>query len=379
MTHYAISRLTLNECRTYAGLRFEPALGLVALTGANGAGKTNLLEAISLLVPGRGLRAADFSAIARLGGTGAWAVAAHAVTPEGDVEIGTAWQPLIDEVPSTTRSVMVDGLVQRSSGALAQHLRMVWLTPAMDRLFSGSPGDRRRFLDRMVMLFDSDHGTRVAAFEKLMRERNRLLEEANADRAWLASLETQMVEMGVAIAAARVGAVAALTQHLHRDGSDSAFPWSEVAIEGVLESLVANRPALETEDHFRKLLHDGRSADRAAGRTLIGPHRSDLAVVHGPKAMAAEHCSTGEQKALLIGLVLAQARAIKAVHGGAPILLLDEIAAHLDEVRRKALFTLLEGLGGQCFMSGTEASLFDGAGASAVVYHVDNGRVFESV
>ena len=296
MTHYAVSRLTLNECRTYAGLRFEPALGLVVLAGANGAGKTNLLEAISLLVPGRGLRGADFSAIARHQGPGSWAVAAHAITPLGDVEIGTAWQPLIDDAPATTRSVMIDGLTQRSSGVLAQHLRMVWLTPAMDRLFAGSPGDRRRFLDRMVMLFDSDHGARVAAFEKLMRERNRLLEEINADRDWLSSLETQMAETGVAIAAARIGAVASLSRHLHWDGGNSAFPWSIVTIEGVLESLVANRPALETEDHFRKLLHDGRSADRATGRTLVGPHRSDLRVVHGPKAMAAEDCSTGEQK-----------------------------------------------------------------------------------
>ena len=259
MTHYAVSRLTLTDCRTYAGLRFEPARRLVALTGANGAGKTNLLEAISLLVPGRGLRGADFSAIARQQGPGSWAVAAHAQTPNNDVEIGTAWQPLIDEAPSTTRSVMVDGLVQRSSGALAQHLRVVWLTPAMDRLFSGSPGDRRRFLDRIVMLFDSDHGTRVAAFEKLMRERNRLLETTNADQTWLTSLETQMAETGVAIAAARVGAVAALTQHLRGVDFDAVFPWSQVTIEGVLETLVADRPALEIEDHFRKILLAGRA------------------------------------------------------------------------------------------------------------------------
>ena len=375
---YSVSRLTLTDFRNYASLRMEPHGRLVALTGANGAGKTNLLEALSLLVPGRGLRGAEFPQIARQGGSGSWAVAASAHCPEGDVQIGTAWQPLEGEETNQSRSVMIDGLQQRSSGALGNWLRMVWLTPAMDRLFTGSPGERRRFLDRMVMLFDAEHGTRVNAFEKLMRERNRLLEEVNADRAWLSSLEAQMAETGVAIAAGRVGALAHLVQYLSGADDASPFPWSRAMIEGTLEAHVGEWPAVESEDHYRHLLAEGRSADRAAGRALTGPHRSDLRITHGPKSMAAELCSTGEQKALLVGLILAQARAVRDLHGGAPILLLDEIAAHLDPARRTSLFALLEGLGGQVFMTGTEASLFDGAGPSAVVYQVENGRIFES-
>jgi len=375
---YSVSRLTLTDFRNYASLRLEPDARLVALAGANGAGKTNLLEALSLLVPGRGLRGAEFAQILRQGGAGTWAVAASAHCPAGEVQLGTAWQPGEGEDNSQSRSVMIDGLQQRSSGALGNWLRMVWLTPAMDRLFTGSPGERRRFLDRIVMLFDAEHGTRVNAFEKLMRERNRLLEDVSPDRAWLSSLEAQMAETGVAIAAGRVGALSHLAQYLAKDDGASPFPWGEVVIEGTLEAHVDEWPAVESEDHYRHLLAEGRAADRAAGRALQGPHRSDLRVTHGPKAMAAELCSTGEQKALLIGLVLAQARAVKALNGGAPILLLDEIAAHLDPARRKALFGLLDGLGGQVFMTGTEASLFDGAGPSAVVYQVENGQIVES-
>lgn len=375
---FAVTRLTLTDFRNYGHVRLEPARPLVALAGANGAGKTNLLEAVSLLMPGRGLRGVEFAALARQGGSGQWAVAADVRTPQGDMQIGTGWQPGDDGESASTRSVMIDGLAQRSAGSLNGLLRMVWLTPAMDRLFQGAPGDRRRFLDRMVMLFDSEHASRVAVFEKLMRERNALLCDANPDGAWLASLEVQMAESAVAVAAARLAAVSVLARHVAESEHGGPFPWAALSITGAMEDLVMRHPAVEAEDIYRRELARSRNADRAAGRALAGPHRSDLKVVHGPKAMAAEFCSTGEQKALLIGLVLAQARAAKNLFGASPMLLLDEIAAHLDPARRESLFRLLESLGSQVFMTGTEASLFDGAGACAVVYLVDGGRLSES-
>ena len=375
---YSVTRLTLTDFRNYAHLRLEPAKPLVALVGANGAGKTNLLEAVSLLMPGRGLRGVEFASLARQGGSGHWAVAAAISTPDGDMQVGTAWQADETGEGSNSRAVMIDGLAQRSAGALNGLLRMVWLTPAMDRLFQGAPGDRRRFLDRMVMLFDAEHATRVNAFEKLMRERNALLAEPSPDPAWLSTLEIQMAEAGVAVSAARVGAVATLARHIGESEHQGPFPWAELSIAGAMENLVMHHPAVEAEDIYRKQLTQARGLDRAAGRALAGPHRSDLQVTHGPKAMAAEFCSTGEQKALLIGLVLAQARAAKNLFGGPPILLLDEIAAHLDPARREGLFRLLEALESQVFMTGTEAALFDGAGPSAVVYQVDSGQISES-
>ncbi len=375
---FAITRLTLTDFRNYEHVRLEPARPLIALVGANGAGKTNLLEAVSLLVPGRGLRGAEFTDLARHGGKGQWAVAAAIATPQGDMQLGTAWEAGDTGEAASSRAVMIDGLSQRSTGALTGLLRMIWLTPAMDRLFQGAPGERRRFLDRMVTVFDAAHASRVNAFEKLMRERNALLAETSPDRAWLSSLETQMAETGVAVAAARLSAVAMLVRHMEDSGQGGPFPWATLAIAGTMEDLVNEHPAVEAEDLYRRQLAEARALDRAAGRALHGPHRSDLKVGHGPKAVAAEHCSTGEQKALLIGLVLAQARAAKNSFGGAPILLLDEIAAHLDPGRRKGLFELLETLSSQVFMTGTERQLFDGAGASTVVYQVLGGHIIES-
>lgn len=375
---FAVRRLTLTDFRNYESLRLEPQRSLIALTGANGAGKTNLLEAISLLMPGRGLRGVEFQTLARINGSGHWAVAAAITTPQGDMQIGTAWQRDEEGEAVASRAVVIDGLAQKSAGALAGLLRMVWLTPAMDRLFQASPGDRRRFLDRMVMLFDAGHAGRVNAFEKLMRERNALLQDQSPDRAWLSSLETQMAEAAVAVAAARLNAIAILAPEIGAGQHQGPFPWAAVAIDGAMENLVTSHPAVEAEDLYRRQLAEGRGLDRAAGRALQGPHRSDLKVTHGPKSVAAENCSTGEQKALLIGLVLAQAKAAKTLFGAAPVLLLDEIAAHLDPERRKSLFSLLETLGSQVFMTGTEAQLFDGAGASAVVYQVEGGHLSES-
>ena len=380
MTHppaLRLTRLTLTDFRNYAGLRLDCCVALVALTGPNGAGKTNLLEAISLLAPGRGLRGAGFDELARQDGAAAWAIAAEIATPDGPTSLGTAWSGQGEAGDSQGRLVVIDGLVRKSSGSLGQYLRLLWLTPAMDRLFAGPASDRRRFLDRLVQAFDPEHGSRVLVFEKVMRERNLLLEEKHPDNAWLASLEAHMAEAAVAIAAARLAAIEALQGHIDAARETSAFPWGAIAVEGEIEALVAIMPAVRAEDEYRRLLGDSRGSDRAAGRTLRGIHRSDLNVRHGPKDMAAGLCSTGEQKALLIALILAQARAVKELSGMAPVLLLDEVAAHLDRPRRQGLLTALAALGCQAWMTGTDEELFVGLGADAAVFHVEAGTVGE--
>jgi DNA replication and repair protein RecF len=373
----AISRLTLTDFRNYAGLRLSSPAQLVALTGANGAGKTNILEAISFLAPGRGLRGAAFEELARQGGAGSWAIAAELETTHGPVSLGTGWSGQSEAGDGGGRLVVIDGEVQKGSGALGDYMRLLWLTPAQDRLFAGPASDRRRFLDRMVAAFDPEHGARILVFEKVMRERNLLLDDMRPDPAWLASLEAQMAEAAVAISAARMVGLEALQTHIGEGRAESSFPWGIVSVEGEIEALVAQKPAVQVEDEYRRILSDSRGLDRAAGRTLRGPHRSDLVVVHGPKAMPAGQCSTGEQKALLIGLILAQARAVRAGAGVSPILVLDEVAAHLDRARRKALLEALAALGSQSWMTGTDAQLFESIGEKGTVFHVEDGLVRE--
>ncbi|MBC8036354.1 MAG: DNA replication/repair protein RecF [Rhizobiales bacterium] len=369
-----LTRLTLTDFRNYAGLRLDAGSSLAAFSGPNGAGKTNLLEAISLLAPGRGLRGATFEELPRRGGAGAWAIAAELAIPSGSVSLGTGWSGQGDS-DGAGRLVVIDGHVQKSSGALGQYLRALWLTPAMDRLFAGPASDRRRFLDRLVTAFDPEHGARVVVFEKVMRERNLLLEDQRPDTAWLGSLEAHMAEAAVAIAAARLMAIEGLQHHINEARHASPFPWGEVTIEGEIEALLGTMPAVRAEDEYRTVLVDSRGADRAAGRTLRGPHRSDFAVTHGPRNMPAGQCSTGEQKALLIGLILAQARAVKGVSNMAPVLLLDEVAAHLDGERRRGLFVALGALGCQAWLTGTDAELFVGLGRDAAVFHVEDARI----
>jgi DNA replication and repair protein RecF len=375
---FAISRLTLTDFRNYDSLRLTVPAGLIALVGENGAGKTNLLEAISMLSPGRGLRGAEAASLGRHGGEGAWAVSARVETPLGETQLGTAWSPSETEGQSAQRAVLIDGHLQRSASALSERLRLLWLTPAQDRLFAGPPSERRRYLDRMVALLDSEHGTRVSGFEKLMRERNLLLTAGSSDMAWLAALEAQMAEHAVAIAAARIYATSRINTSLTAERIPSPFPWGRVSLEGEIEALVEKLPALAAEENYRHRLHEGRSADRAASRTLSGPHRSDFMVLHGPKGVPASEGSTGEQKALLIGLLLAQVDAVTEAAGGRPVVLLDEVSAHLDRARKTALFGLLEGLRVQAWMSGTEPQVFDGVSASTVVYQVDSGTLHES-
>ncbi len=374
----AIAQLTLTDFRNYAALRVQPGARLVVLAGANGAGKTNLLEAVSLLSPGRGLRRAPFCELARQGGPDRWAVAAHTEGPHGLISLGTGWTGDNGETgEGASRQVSIDGVRQKSSGTLGGYFNVLWLTPSMDRLFSGPASDRRRFLDRLVMAFDPAHGARVGSFERLMRERNRLLEGARPDAAWVGSVETQMAEVGVAVAAGRAQAFAALAERIHRhDDETSGFPWPDIHLDGELEALLAASSAVDVEDQYRRMLSDSRGADAAAGRTLNGPHRSDLVVHHGPKGVPAKQCSTGEQKALLVATVLAHARLIKSLEAGtAPVLLLDEIAAHLDEMRRVALFEVLEELQAQVWMTGTDEGLFAPLQGRAEFYRVEDGAL----
>jgi DNA replication and repair protein RecF len=367
-----IRKLTLANFRNYAALSLDLAPGAVVLTGDNGAGKTNLLEAISLLTPGRGLRRAAYGEIAREGGDGGFAVHAGLAGGMGDVEIGTG---ILGGEADSGRKVRINAAPARSADDLLEWLRVVWLTPAMDSLFRGPAGDRRRFLDRLVLSIDPHHGQRALDYEKAMRGRNRLLAEGSRDGAWFDAIEAQMVETGVAIAAARAELVRLLAAIIEKLPSDGPFPQADIGIAGDLEADAGRLPAVEIEERFRCALAEGRPRDRAAGRTLDGPHRSDLIVRHRPKDMPAELCSTGEQKALLVGIALSHARLTGEMAGMAPILLLDEIAAHLDAGRRAALFSIIEELGGQTFMTGTDAALFSSLEGRAQFLTVDHGAV----
>jgi DNA replication and repair protein RecF len=371
----AVTGLRLADFRNYAALALDLDERHVVLAGDNGAGKTNLLEAVSLLSPGRGFRRATQAEMARAGGPGSFAVAAVLEGPEGTVRIGTGVTDPGDDGGS--RKVRIEGEPARSAEAMLDHIRVLWLTPAADGLFTGPASERRRFLDRLVLALDPGHGARVSAFERAMRGRNRLIEEEAWDAAWIGAVEAQMAELGAAIAAARVETVACLAGLVAATrAEDAAFPHADLALEGEIEAMAASGLASGTvEDRYREILAAARARDRAAGRTLDGPHRADLRVQHGPKQMPAEHSSTGEQKALLIGLVLAHARLVGETVGRAPVLLLDEVAAHLDMRRRTALFEVLDRLGGQCWMTGTDRAVFAPLGERAQILDVEAGRV----
>ncbi|RUW24881.1 DNA replication/repair protein RecF [Mesorhizobium sp. M4B.F.Ca.ET.215.01.1.1] len=368
-----ISKLTLTNFRNYAALSIGLSPGAVVLSGDNGAGKTNLLEAISLLTPGRGLRRAPYADLAREDGDGGFALHARIEGPEGQAEIGTGIAG--GDSGESGRRVRINGAAARSSEDMLEWLRVVWLTPAMDGLFPGPAADRRRFLDRLVLAIDPGHGQRALDYEKAMRGRNRLLTEGSRDGSWFDAIETQMAETGVAIAAARAELARLLAAMIERLPSSGPFPQADISLDGDLENALGSAPAVDVEERFRRALADGRDRDRAAGRTLDGPHRSDLVVRHRPKAMPAELCSTGEQKALLVGIVVSHARLTGEMSGMTPILLLDEIAAHLDAGRRAALFSILEELNCQAFMTGTDAALFSSLEGRAQFLTVDHGTV----
>jgi len=369
-----LTALALTNLRNYAALSVTFDAPLVVLWGENGVGKTNLLEAISLLTPGRGLRRASFEEIVRIGQNAGWTVAATLRRDGEETRVGTG----IVEGPAgerRMRSVRINGAPASGADALLDFIRVLWLTPAMDGLLTGSAGERRRFLDRLVLTIDASHGRRVRDFEKLLTQRNRLLEE-NGSARWLDAVEAELAGHAVAVALARAETTALLSARMLKRAADaSPFPLGKIGLSGEFDQRVAGGSAAETELWYRGLLAGGRVVDRASGRTLIGPHRSDLDVVFAEKDMPAALSSTGEQKALLIGLILAHAELVAEMSGMTPVLLLDEVAAHLDASRRAALFARLAALGGQAFVTGTDATLFTNLPTDAERYRVAGGRI----
>ena len=369
-----IRRLTLTNFRNYHAAAIAIEHHTIVLVGPNGAGKTNILEAISFLTPGRGLRHATLEDVAFSEGDGTWAVAAEVEGTLGVVTLGTGIDLPSVETKLTSRRSRIDREPVPSASAFSDHLGVLWLVPAMDGLFTGPASDRRRFLDRLVLAIDAEHGPRVSALERALRSRNRLLGEPRPDEHWLDAIEHETAELAVAVAAARSQMVELLSEALAaRD--DPTFPSAQIALDGWMEALVRTYPAIEIEDRYRTVLRENRERDRAAGRTLDGAHITDIKVTYVAKAVAARDASTGEQKALLIGLVLANAELVARLTGFAPVLLLDEVVAHLDPDRRAALFDALERLGSQVWMSGADPATFGNIAARAQVIAVESGKL----
>ena len=385
----AITKITLTDVRSYAHLRLEVDGRPVVLTGANGAGKTNLLESLSFLAPGRGLRGVRLAEVGRQRAAGVvavvpasipWAVAVTLATPDGPIEMGTG----LAAGTAERRTIHINGQPAKGAAAMARHVGVLWLTPAMDRLFADGPAERRKFLDRLVTAFDADHAGRIAAYDHAYRQRSRLMRDGasggrpqskESDAPWFAALEDTMARHGIALAAARHDVVARLNRDLA--AVKGPFPAASLALVGTVDNWLAQMPAVDAEDAMRRSLWDERRGVVGAG---AGPHRSDLGVAmsapgHPSHGQPAALCSTGEQKALLISILLAQARLQRARRGHAPILLLDEVAAHLDPARRAALFAEILRLGAQAWMTGTDAALFEGLGESAQFFTVENGQI----
>lgn len=367
----AIERLTLSEYRNYQRLRLDTGPTAVVLTGANGAGKTNLLEALSFLAPGRGLRNTRLGDIARVGAGDAarWAVSARLAGPKGALEIGTGSDP---DNAGDRRVVRIDGTAIRGQAPLAESLGVLWLTPTMDRLFIEGPAARRRFLDRLVTGLEPGHARQLNAFERSLRERGRLLSE-RADDTWVSAVEETLAAHAVAVAAARRDSVARLSTVLDRD--QGPFPRASLAIEGEVEGWLDEMAAVDVEHRLCQALHASRAHDADAGGARHGPHRSDLAVVNLDKSMPAHQCSTGEQKALLVGIVLANTRLHTARRGAPPLLLLDEIVAHLDPDRRAVLLDRVLATGAQAWLTGTEPALFEAIVGRAQFFTLQDGTI----
>jgi DNA replication and repair protein RecF len=370
-----VSSLSLQAFRSYEQLSLRNlSANLIILHGANGAGKTNVLEALSFLVPGRGLRGAMNSDIQSRSATHPWAVAAQLENGYGGIAIGTGMDAIADK-----RVVRVQGETMKSQAALAEYLSCVWLTPQMDRLFLDSSRERRKFFDRLIFAFDPGHAGRVVRYENALLQRSKILRDAqqknrSPDTAWLDGLEAQLAEAGVAIAAVRQSFIAKLQAACEKAG-ESVFPMARLSLRGTVEELLLQVSAIEVEDMMRYQLLQSRSQDAITGGAASGPHKSDLLVQYAAKTMPAGQCSTGEQKALLIGIVLAHARLIAAERDVVPLLLLDEVAAHLDEGRRAALYGILKDLGGQVWLTGTDAGLFDAVRGKAQFMEVAGGVV----
>ena len=375
----AVRRITLSDFRNYESLRLDLEPAHVALTGENGSGKTNLLEALSFLSPGRGIHRARLSDVDRIGhgetiaSAGVWAVSATVDGALGTATLGTGRDPTMTESVREKRIIRIDGAPARSQSWLLDHLAVSWLTPQMGRLFVDGATKRRRFLDRLVHAFDSGHAGRINSYTHALRQRARLLRQDRTDAAWHTALEDQIAMTGVAVAAARRALLVRLAP-IAEEGF-GPFPGAVLAVEGQVEEWLDGRPAIDVEDAFRAELAANRKSSPGEVVAVPGPHRSDLRVVHAVKGMPAGLCSTGEQKALLIAIVLAHARLSKDEAGTAPLLLLDEVAADLDRERRFALYDLLDTLGSQAWLTGTDAALFEPLGARAQMFMVSNGAV----
>jgi DNA replication and repair protein RecF len=375
MTPARIRRLTLSNFRSYRALQIAVGERPVVLVGPNGAGKTNLLEAISLLAPGRGLRRATLDEVACTDADGSWAISAEVEGGLGLATLGTGIEP-----PGATaregeaRKCRIDREPVSSATAFVDHLTVVWLVPAMDGLFSGPASDRRRFVDRLALAADASHGARVNGLERSLRARNRLLEEPSPDPHWLDAVEHETAELAVAVAAGRADTVRRLGEALARREADTVFPSAHVSLAGWMEAELEALPALEVEDRYRAALRGNRARDAAAGRTLDGPHLSDLRVIYPGKNIPAADASTGEQKAMLIALILAHAGFVAAMRRTAPVLLLDDVVAYLDPARRRALYDRLEQIGSQVWMTGADPAAFSDIAPRADLIEVSPGR-----
>ena len=375
MTAAALTRLSLTDFRSYEGAELSLDGRPVWLAGPNGAGKTNLLEAVSFLIPGRGLRGSALAEVGRrMPGEPvgrAWAVSVTVRSHDGETRLGTG----VEQPGASRRIVRVEG-EPAPPGRLAEHIRQVWLTPAQDRLFLEGAAERRRFFDRLVFAAEPQHAAHVQAYEKALRERMRLLTDGPADPAWLDALEARLAEAGVLMAEARARTLAALTAEIATRG-ERPFPQAQLSLTGDWERMAAEgAPFAEIEGRLARALKQARERDAAAGRALTGPHRGDLLVTHLEKDRAAAECSTGEQKALVLNLVLAQAaRLARSETAPSPILLLDEVAAHLDARRRAALFDEIEALGLQAFLTGTDEMLFEGLAGRAQGFRVEGAEL----
>jgi len=371
----SLKSLSLTHFRNYTSARIEVSPAPIVITGRNGAGKTNILEAISLLTPGRGIRRAKLSELNnRNDSMAGWTLAASVKGMHGDIKIGTGRDPETPDDSPDKRIVKIDGKIVRGQAELARHFAIIWLTPQMEQLFAESTSAGRKFLDRLVYSFDPEHASRVNEYEFAMRERNKLLQNPGADGLWLDALEQTMAETGAAIANARLHTVEHINHAIGR--SPLSFPKAHISISGMIEDLLAlGTPAVQVEEDFKRILKTGRPQDAASGRTLSGIHRSEMQVIHITKQMPAQLCSTGEQKALLLSIVLAQARAGAQWHGIVPVLLLDEVVAHLDATRRLELFEEICQIGAQTWMTGTDCGLFAGLERKAQYFQVDNGTV----
>lgn len=368
-----VQNLQLHNFRCYDSAKMDGIeSGLIVLSGPNGAGKTNILEAVSLLSPGRGLRSATNDEIQKKDKSTSWAIASHVETGGVVVQIGTGL-----EEGGSKRSVRINGANAKNQMALSDYLSCIWLTPQMDRLFIDSSGGRRRFFDKLIFAFDPGHAGRVTRYENAMSQRSKLLREGKGDPSWLLALESQMAETGIAIAAARLDFAARLQTacDMAHEREETFFPKAALHLSGTIEELLSKSPAVEVEEMFLYQLKQSRTRDAETGGAATGPHKGDLLVRYAAKDMPADQCSTGEQKALLIGIILAHARLMRAERGAPPILLLDEVAAHLDENRRAALFDLLCELGGQVWMTGTDESHFSAAGKRAQFWGVNHAEI----